>query len=369
MVFETLYNIDKKGAIRLWKINVVGSTIYTESGLVDGEKVKTVEEIKVGKNIGRKNETTPHQQANLEAASKWKKKSDKGYSTNVDGGAGKVNYNPMLAHEYKKHQKKVKFPCYVQPKLDGYRMVYDGVNDRLLSRTGKPYDILVGTGLHKELQKYKNHILDGELYVHSDDFAFELYGVLRKKKLSGDDAKILDKVLYNIYDMISPEKYSVRLTALTKLIKKSKYISLVQTDKCDDFSCIQKSQTDFISKGYEGLMVRNADGLYIHNRSTSLLKFKIFDDAEFVVVGYEKENDTKGDGATPVIWICITMPEGKKFKVASKGTREERSELYRNGQKYIGKMLSVQFFGLSQDKIPRFPKTLREGAASFRVKE
>ena len=36
-----------------------------------------------------------------------------------------------------------------------------------------------------------------------------------------------------------------------------------------------------------------------------------------------------------------------------------------NGKKYIGKMLTVQYFGLTDEGIPRFPKTLRDGASSF----
>jgi hypothetical protein len=43
--------------------------------------------------------------------------------------------------------------------------------------------------------------------------------------------------------------------------------------------------------------------------------------------------------------------------------------LYQNGKVYIGKMLSVQYFGLTADGIPRFPKTLRDGINSIRIKD
>lgn len=363
MTFETLYQLDKKGQVREWKIWVIGSTIYTEHGLKNGEKIQTVETIQKGKNIGRKNETTKQEQALKEAQSKWTKKKDKGYSSKIE--AGKVNYSAMLANEYKKHQAKLKFPCFVQPKLDGYRCIYDGINDRILSRGGKEYSILYGTELHKELQKFKGVILDGELYIHDKDFAFENYGVLRKKKLVKDDIKKLNHVKYNVYDMISEGTFEERYKFLNKNIKGFKKIDLVETLACENSKCIEKLHTRFLKEGYEGSMLRNKDSLYVGKRTSDLLKYKNFDDHEFEVVGFEHEKDTKGDGLKPVVWECITT-EGKTFKVQMKGTREVRDSLYKNGKKYIGKFLTVQFFGYSEENIPRFPKSLREGKSSFR---
>ena len=142
---EGLQVKDSKGAIREWEISVSGSTITVLHGTKDGIKTKTTEKIIVGKNIGKKNETTREQQANLEAKSKWTKKRDSGYSENILDS--NKSYRPMLANEFKKHKEKVKYPVYVQPKLDGYRMIYNGPKDKILSRTGKEFDILYGEGI------------------------------------------------------------------------------------------------------------------------------------------------------------------------------------------------------------------------------
>lgn len=362
-MFETLYEIDKKGKIREWKIKVLDNTIVTEYGLLDGQKIKTEEVIKKGKNIGKKNETTPEEQANNEAKSKWKKKLDKGYSTSIDNN--KTNYKPMLAQDYKKHKSKVVFPCYIQPKLDGYRMIYDGINERLLTRTGKEFSILKNTPLHEELKKFSGNILDGELYVHDKDFTFETYGILRKKKLSKEDHKILDKIIYNVYDVMSNFSYDKRREYLEKKIKNFKHIKNVKTFICNDPKEIEKYHSLFLQEGYEGSMIRNSNSQYIHNRTTNLLKYKNFDDDEFKIIGFNKEKDTVGDGSAPIIFQCITK-EGKKFDVPMKGTRKERTVMYNNGKKYIGKMLSVQFFGYTESGVPRFPKSLRAGDSSIR---
>lgn len=358
----TLYKHDKNETIRVWKGWVVEDVIHTEYGVKEGKMIQTSEKI-VGKNIGKKNETSPHEQAVKELQSKAQKKKDAGYNESVAKNKQKNTF-PMLAQDFKK-QKAIKYPVFVQPKLDGYRMVYDGISDKMLTRTGKEYDILKNTKLHEELKGFKC-ILDGELYVHDKDFLFEAYGVLRKKKLKKDEDKILDKIYYNVYDIMIPGPFSERIATLESLIKDTKYIKLVKTFKCEERKCIDKFHTEFLEDGYEGSMVRSYLGEYTNNRSKDLLKYKDFDDAEFKVVGFERETDTKGDGATPVVWVCETK-DGKTFNVPSKGTREERTKLYKDGKKYIEKMLTVQFFGYTKDGIPRFPKTFREGVSSFRI--
>jgi ATP-dependent DNA ligase len=363
MNLPVLYNIDKKGSTRMWEIKTSGDTIHVTHGLQDGEKIKTTEKVK-GKNIGRANETTDAEQAVKEATSKWNKKKDLGYVEDLQTKNETANLKPMLAHEYKKQKAKVIYPVFVQPKLDGYRALYDGKNDKILSRAGKEYKILYGTQLYKDLQKYKNITLDGELYVHDKDFQFEIYGILRKKKLGKDDAKTLDKIQYHVYDIMNEaETFEKRNITLAKLTE-TNHIKPVLTYFVKNSSDLDEVHKKFVADGYEGTMIRNKKGMYIHNRSTDLLKYKDFDDNEFKVVGFEKETDTKGDGATPVVWVCQTVDK-KEFRVPSKGTREERSKLYENGKKYIGKMLTVQYFGLTNDNIPRFPKTLRAGASSF----
>jgi ATP-dependent DNA ligase len=130
----------------------------------------------------------------------------------------------MLAQDFKKQKNKVKFPCYIQPKLDGYRMVYDGINDRILSRSGKEYEILIGTPLHKELKKYKDLVLDGELYIHDKEYDFENYGLLRKKKLAQGDLEKLNVIKYNVYDIMNSESFEKRYSMLKSIINGNVYL-------------------------------------------------------------------------------------------------------------------------------------------------
>jgi len=116
MELPKLYGLDSKGRTKEWSVHTEGADIYVTHGLVDGKKQQKVTTAKA-KNVGRSNETTPEQQAELEAKSKWNKQKDKSYCE--DPNNIQPLLNPMLAHPYEKYAHKVKFPCAVQPKLDG----------------------------------------------------------------------------------------------------------------------------------------------------------------------------------------------------------------------------------------------------------
>ena len=209
-ILPKLYTIDKKNLIREWNIEVINYESFSEikviHGTFNGKQITNITKITEGKNIGKKNETSHYEQAISEAKSKWTKKKDiEKYSTMLPNNS-ETNHNPnniddentntqlplslspMLAHEYKKHQDKLHYPCFIQKKYDGYRMIYDNKNQDMFSRNGKKYDALYDTLIHNQL-KFLNYPLDGEIYCHDSEITFETYGVLRKKKRNKDKNK------------------------------------------------------------------------------------------------------------------------------------------------------------------------------------
>jgi DNA ligase 1 len=402
-VFPVLYGIDKNSKIKQWNIRVENkgthSLIIYSYGYVNGRKVECTLTVSSGKNLGKRNQTTHFQQAVSDAQSKWTKKRDidkykldqqelyDSLASGTDNASGNPSTSiaegqgvkgvpppplPMLAQDYHKYVKKLAFPCYIQPKLDGYRMIYNPATKRMTTRTGKPFLVLPNTSLHQEL----GHLdvafpLDGELYVHDSEFAFENYGVLRKQsysKLTGKERETLDRIEYHIYDIIHPSMtFKERLGLLESIREKcGPHIKIVETSECSCRNDVVAHHQEFIKLEYEGSIVRNRAGVYRQKyRSYDLLKYKDFDDSEFKIVDFTFENDFRGTDEKPIIWVCENSI-GQRFNVPSKGTRGERTVLYHQGRQYIGKMLWVQHFGWTSDGIPRFPKTMRNGRASIR---
>lgn len=413
--FDTLYGIDKKDKIKQWDIYVEDFGHYTELvysyGYIDGKKVICKQIIEKGKNIGKKNETSHYEQAVLEAKSKWNKKKDlEGYSTNLNEVKNKndntikdntINNNtikentikentikdkdniikhntiyPMLAHDYKKHANKLKFPCYIQPKLDGYRMIYNNFTKKCTSRQGKEFDVIKNTELFSELQsinlqeQINDIILDGELYVHNG--IFENLGILRKKKLSDEDKIKLNTIEYHVYDIINPNlKYYERYNLLKSIFEKNtfKKLKFVESIEIKSENDIKNVHDRFIDKNYEGSILRNSNGLYkIKFRSTDLLKYKDFEDNEYKIVDYTFEKNTSDVGENLIVWICETE-NGDIFRVRPKGTHEERKMLYKkcvnNFDQFKNRKLYVKYFELTDNNIPRFPTTKTESYTSY----
>ncbi len=107
-------------------------------------------------------------------------------------------------------------------------------------------------------------------------------------------------------------------------------------------------------------MIRNPNAPYkIGKRSKNLLKDKEFMEDEFKVSGF---TEGTGDDKGTIIWECETKDK-QSFSVRPRGTKEERRELFKTGDKYLGKNLTIIYFGLTTSGIPRFPvgKDIREG--------
>ena len=404
-----LYGIEKNGKIKTWIANIylkgmnrvqdyAFATI--EHGQQDGKKQLTVREYTEGKNIGKKNETTPLQQCISETRKKWLDKKEKeSYQETMlqvpsqqsqqistmpihDAANIAKKYFPMLAQTFDPKSKTTKkntieFPCFVQPKLDGLRCVVyrDPATGeiRRQSRTGTYFDTMshIAESLAPLFARFPNAILDGELYTTEIPFE-ELAGLIKTKKLTPQDYEKLCVIEYHIYDIVDETMpYHARHDSIKKMFAQvaasssssphvlPRYIRLVPTIEAKTPAEFKAEFGRFIEEGYEGIMLRNKTGMYRCNyRSHDLQKYKEFMEDEFKIVGF-----TQGDGRDKgtVIWICDTK-EGNEFRVRPRGTMESRRKLYQTGEKFVGKMLTVIFQELTEEGKPRFPvgKDVRE---------
>ena len=381
-MFPQLLGEAQSGKSKTWSIRVFErdglAIIETIHGYLGGKLQTNEKVISEGKNIGKKNATTPLQQATNEAKSLWIKKKETGYSDKSDKSETELETeletidkvrkgisdvpSPMLAHDYCKRGKSVQFPCYVQRKYDGTRCV--SVPEKgLFSRNRKTYPHL--EHIVAEINKLP-FILDGELY--SDTLTFqEIVGIVKKETLKDGDKEKQMQIKFHVYDIINDQPYEERLKQLETLFKAHfKYLVFVKTELCESEEMMKELHGKYVAEGYEGIMLRNKSGLYKNARSVDLQKFKTFQDEEFEVVGFK---EGEGQEAGCVLWICNANSDAnsdatsdansctndKTFACRPRGTREDRIELFKNGSQYIGKKLTVRFQELTDDKIPRFP--------------
>ncbi len=386
MNLPRLYKLTSTGKIQEWQIwTEDGNMIVTVQGQLDGKKQVYRERIKNGKNIGRANETTPTQQAETEAQSKWDKKHKKDYHLTIEDckSKGKIanqgGYLPMLAQSYEKHAKKyLKYPCYVQPKLDGLRCIATRTEEgvKLWFRSGKEITTMNHIAKELELIMKVGDIFDGELYKHGGDFNTFTGAIRANKNLNPE---ITEQIKYHVYDCpsinslkensIFDKRFFLFDCALCKNIIK------VSTNKIYNFEQAIEFYKTCILKGYEGIMFRNIDMPYEQKRSYNLLKYKEFIDDEFIIIGGE---EGKGILAGHIgSFICkieanrILKDIGDKdvkfgnidgtVKAKMDGKTSYLKHLFNNPDEYMGKPLTIKYQNLSKDGVPRFPvgKTIR----------
>jgi len=467
--FPKLYAQDKNGKIKVWTAAVLQSSDSASAsgavasrithGYINGKQQVAYRNCEAGKNIGRSNETTPLEQCISETRRKWLDKKEKeaytenkpadygeGYgdisgndfgngdggdddgSGGGGGGGGGDNVSfmrpflPMLAQTFdpadleagSKKKRVIKFPCFVQPKLDGLRCVSYATRTEndiavcLQSRTGAFFTGLphIAAALRPYLSQHPSIVIDGELYTDQMPFE-ELAGLIKKKKITAADVERLKKVKYHVYDIYDHTRHDMpfaeRIGLLAAAVRRcgcvandthsasasasalsgvvsggrvlrsntmmeagaaaaaaTSVVVLVRTEKIAVLSEFRRLFAEFVESGYEGIMLRNAAGVYRANyRSNDLQKYKEFMEDEYRIIGF-----TQGEGrdAGAVIWLCETA-DGKDFTVRPRGTMEQRRAWFSNGGSYIGKNLTVVYQELTEEGKPRFPvgKAVRDG--------
>lgn len=377
----TLYKKTSTGATEQWNIRVEGNQIITQYGQVGGKLQEAVEVVATGKNLGKKNETSPEQQAALQAQSEWNKKVErKGYvADQARAEAGETDQEggiqPMLAQPFKKHGHKISFPCFAQPKLDGIRCIAVVEPDgqvTLWSRERKPFTAT--PHISEELESLKlpvGTVLDGELYLHELKNDFEkIVSIVRKQKPTEQDIEQAKVLQYHVYDLPrypdwkgSPVSFNARNMMLSSLrLSTAPSLVVVETVWVHNEDGLQKYFDMCRACEYEGCMARQQDGTYQEGkRSYFLQKLKEMDDNEYRIVDVKEGT---GKMAGKAVFICEAPEDADDdtFDCKKDGPLDLLRGYWENPETCVGKLLTVQHQGFTKYKLPRFPvgKTIRD---------
>jgi len=262
---------------------------------------------------------------------------------------------PMLAHDFKKPEcaAKINFPALAQRKIDGWRCLATCPDTSgewmLVSRSDKVLSNL--EHIKKELASSdcKDITLDGELY--SDHLSFQqLSAFLQKKHIPTADAKAYKSIFYLVFDVITPENTLKRQAWLTEFFAahKFKHVKLLPHEMCATPDDAERLKVQYVTEGYEGVMLRNTHAPYEGKRTYNLQKFKSINDAEFKVISWQHDSD---GGIT---WECETT-EGKPFHAKPQGSLDDRKFALMTAAEMVGKYLTVKYQELSEAGVPRFP--------------
>lgn len=265
---------------------------------------------------------------------------------------------------------KLKFPVLISPKIDGIRaLVVDG---KLMSRSMKLIP-------NAHTQALFGHPLldglDGELVVGNPY-----------------DKNLMQQTTSGV--MSHGGQPRVKYYVFDRWDSKSVFIDRWNSLDCfeDDFQIVQVAHTyaytlddvlalerHYVGLGYEGIMIRDPNGVYKQNRSTVregiLLKVKRFQDGEADVLdweplqrnlnekvlderGYSKrstEQAGKVDDNLVGSLLVRDRGTGVVFSIGSGFSDIQRTEMYSDRDSLRGRIVKYKSFSIGVKEKPRFP--------------
>lgn len=298
-----------------------------------------VEKGKAGRNLD--------QQVKLRVEARIRGKLDSGYVLDREDTKKELTnqlglFQPMLAVPYQNirgfNEQK---GYYYQNKLNGHRCLITRIGDSYYAYSRRGKEITTIDHIIKHLDFPEGMTLDGELYIHG----VPLQTIASWAKRKQPDTV---KLHFVVYDCIMPEiSFKNRYEALKSLNFKGNTILL----EARELNSTESSIVDLLNvskaNGYEGLILRDPNITYeIGRRSKGLLKVKSCFDNEYKIVDI-----VKAERADWGVLIC-KLPNGKCFRVSAPGTNFNKQRILHEKEKYIGKMVTVEYAELTNDGVP-----------------
>jgi DNA ligase-1 len=245
----------------------------------------------------------------------------------------------------------------LQVKLDGYCFILIKRNGgvRLFARSGKEY-----TGQFPEIEnealnlKADNFVLHGERMPlgfltmdNKQQFKLAASGQQKGEK-TGFCIAVYDYVDLKNWDrQVDNWTYDERYSTYMEILRGCKYLfPLPCLYIGEDIGQITKWFNWAVSNSKEGIIVKNMNANYEWDRSRDCVKLKTVYDADLKVVGFE-EGRGKLKGSCGALLLEY---EGGIVQCGSGLKEFERAEIWSNKEKYLGKIVEINYMEISSDK-------------------
>jgi len=246
----------------------------------------------------------------------------------------------MLAKKY--HQGIDVKEYWVSEKLDGIRARWDGY--KLISKNG--YTLSTPEWF---THRFTNVVMEGELWIARN--RYEDTSSVTSKAIADTGWSDVRLMLFDL-----PEHqgdFTQRYLEMLRLVKSinSPYLSVIEQFRVESHIELMKYLQSVVDAGGEGLMLHHQASKYLNGRSENLLKLKLFEDAEAIVIGY-KPGKGKFKGLLGSIKVRNT--QGKEFNIGSGFNLQQRQN-----PPALSSRITYKFNGLTKNGVPRFPVFLR----------
>lgn len=270
----------------------------------------------------------------------------------------------------------IQFPVLVSPKLDGIRcIIFDGV---AYSRNLKP---IPNTWVQSCLSCLPDG-MDGELIVGEPN-ASDVWNKTNSGVMSADGQPDFKFYVFDRYAADSPtEPFTYRLScARVACSDFNEHTVIVPQHQIRDLAGLETTEQYYVDQGYEGVMLRDPNGVYKFGRSTlrerGLSKLKRWFDVEAKVIGFVERMHNGNEATTDALGrtkrsthkanktgrgdlgALVCDLNGVKFELGTGFTDEQRRHIWNNQGDFLGHKVTFKYQQLTPDGVPRFPVFMR----------
>jgi DNA ligase-1 len=271
------------------------------------------------------------------------------------------------------------FPKMASPKLDGIRgTVHAGI---LRSRSLKD---IPNVHVQKKFAGLREG-LDGEFIV-GDPYGPEVYDRTRRVIMESGKKTNADDVRYYVFDSQPQDDalpFHVRYDSLPNAAAGKTDVIVVPHIVISNLEELEQYENAMLSKGFEGVMLRDPVGPYKHGRSTEaegwLVKVKRYVDDECRVLSCYEEMGNNNESFTNELGrtarsaskagktgndtlggfnaVGLTGKyKGVEFQVAVSSLKHpERKAIWDTRDEQVGKILTYKWFPIGSEEKPRHP--------------
>jgi DNA ligase len=229
---------------------------------------------------------------------------------------------------------------WISEKLDGVRGRWDGT--RLVTRAGQPI-----ASPRWFTAGWPKTAMDGELWIGRGRFD-EVSGIVRAGMA---DDRAWRSVRFMVFDLPTHGgTFDARVSRMRVLLSAARiaWLQPVPQWRLADPGRLKARLGQVVADGGEGLMLHRGGALYRVGRSGDLLKYKLHEDAEAIVVAHAPG---KGKYTGKLGALVVRMPDGRRFRLGSGLTDAQRAD-----PPPIGSLVTYRYNGLTSKGLPRFAR-------------
>lgn len=297
-----------------------------------------------------------------------------------------TTFKPMLAPNEKVDLSTLKYPLLASTKLDGIRCIF--YKGQILSRSLKQIQNKQLREKFEVIRAYtekNNLILDGEIYSPQLNFQAITHFVMTQDL---GDEQLPEHLKFYCFDCIQNDNFEQRFQirqVYTESLEKyfPELVISVPHIFVSSPEAVTKFFEDVLKLGYEGLILRDPNGKYKFGRGTIkeglIYKVKPFLDFDGQIIDVIQATEVNEDAEKKIneLGRSVTSKkkgerhtiekasafmvkyEGKDLKVVLSMTDEEKEEVWKNKESYIGRWITYKGMLVGAKDVVRHPVMIR----------